>query len=63
MQSVHACERLVGDRVQLWEQGSASNLQAHEAEFVAHVRRVDSEREAEMHHVLTRYRDEAQAQR
>ena len=40
-----------------------TNVLADEAEFVARVRRVDSEREAEMKNDLTRYRDEVDAQR
>ena len=47
----------------MFEQGQVTNVQAHEAEFVARVQRVDSERAAEMNHALTRYRDEAEAQR
>ena len=62
-QSLFAFERSVGDRIQLYEQGSLHQMQAHEAEFVARVHREDSEREAEMRHVLVQYRDEAAAQR
>ena len=54
-QSLFAFERSVADRTELFEQGPVHNMQAHEAEFVARISREGTEREAEMHHVLTQY--------